>query len=221
MSDHRNTGKWSEDEKMVFQQGIAEFGLDWQKMEEHMGGARSLNQIRHYYRTMKEKDPDMFSPEKVGSKTPKKRSSTAAGNATTTPKKKTKAVEENVKTPAKKTPKKVPAMAATSSTGTKPHAIAKKSDPTEASEEEEEEIVGKPPPLPTASDKKAAPKKPVVAAAEKTSSGDVAVMATEEKVESSSPMKSIADFLKKEEVQTVLAGILGFVVVIIAKKFMN
>ncbi|KAG7353163.1 Myb-like DNA-binding protein [Nitzschia inconspicua] len=220
MSDHRNTGKWSEEEKVVFEQGIAEFGLDWKKMEEHLGGARNLNQIRHYYRTMREKEPDMFSPEKIGTKTPKKRSSTAAGNSTTTPKKKTKAGEADSKTPTKRIPKKAPASAAKVSAVAVTRRTPKKSAPEE-SLEGGDEFDEMPPPLPTVSVDKVAPKKEATAAPRKSSSVDSGVMTTEEKVEGSTPLKFVTDFLQKEEVQTVLAGILGFVVVFVAKKFMN
>lgn len=196
------------------------FGLDWRKMEEHMGGARNLNQIRHYYRTMRDKEPDMFSPEKVGSKTPKKRSSTAAGNSAATPKKKTKADESAL---AKTTPKRSSEAAAAAKGSTTPvrsRIAAKKSVPSVESDTDEE-IDGKPPPLAKASATTTTPKTKQPPSAKKESSTTSASGTTATMDQEPSPMRAITDFFQKEEVQTVLAGILGFVVVFVAKKLME
>jgi hypothetical protein len=215
-------GKWKEDEKALFQQGIADFGLDWRKMEEFMGGARSLEQIRTYYRSMKEKYPDMFSPEKVGKKTPTKRSSAAAGNiSTTTRTKKTKAGEELSKTPTKRTPKRAPALATTAVTSVTTRARSNLLA-SAAHSRVEDEFDEMPPLLPPSVGKKAVIKKNVPTdAAKKTSSSGSDAVAAREVVDGSAPIKSITDFLEMEEVQTVLAGILGFLVVLVAKQWMK
>jgi hypothetical protein len=47
MSVVQNVGTWTEEEKALFQQGLDEFGLNFRKIEEYMGGSRSLSQIRN------------------------------------------------------------------------------------------------------------------------------------------------------------------------------
>ncbi|KAL3925888.1 MAG: hypothetical protein SGILL_000100 [Bacillariaceae sp.] len=205
----RNTGKWSEEEQEWFLKGIDEFGVDYKKLEEHMGGVRDVRQIAHYYKTGIKKDPDMFSP----GKTPKKRS--APASAVKTPSKKSKAT-----TPAASARKNTRKSAPASAIKTPKRAPPPKDDSGEDSSDEIN--VTSPPPVSrnrAASAKKPAAKKSTPAPTKRTTRSAAATVKVADEMKEKENM-SISDFFKKEEVQTVIAGALGFVFVLVVKKLM-
>ena len=203
----RNTGKWTEEEVEWFQQGVDQFGNDYAKLEEHMGGARNRKQIRHYYSKAIKKDPEFFSPKKRK----------ASGAATATPAKKTKAGEAKTPPPsAKRATRSAPASTAKSSARTP----AKKAPPANDSDEESSEEIKAPPAVKKTPAKKPAAKSTAPAPAPTRRSSRIAEKAKEAEEEEVKEQNSLVEFFNKEEVQLVLAGILGFVVVMIAKKLM-
>jgi hypothetical protein len=223
MSVVQNVGTWTEEEKALFQQGLDEFGLNFRKIEEYMGGSRSLLQIRNYYQSLKRKNPRMFSPKKLDKISPRKRSGAVAGNISTdTPTKKSKSAKEVIPvSTANWTPKRAP----TSAARTRAPVATQATSFFSASPEdfrEEEEFEEMPRSVPTSVIKKVVlTKEETIAVATKTSGSGSDALAARETVGGSGPLKSIMDFLEKEEVQTVLAGVLGFVVVSVAKMWMK
>lgn len=226
MSSERNAGKWSEEEKLLFQQGIAEFGLDWRKMEECLGGRRSLSQIRQFYRTTKDREPHLFSPAKVEQKTPaKKRTSTDAGIIALSVPKKNKADKTNSSSATVKPIVENASVAASTSRVVymESTSTVRPKDDRGLEEKEAVEVDDPPPPL-SPSSIEASTKESVIATSPtaKMSLASTAisrdVLGREVEKEEPNTLSLASEILKKEEVQTILAGVLGFAVVYIAKK---
>ena len=206
MSEY-NTGKWTAEEEEWFQKGVDEFGNDFGKLEEHMGGARSRKQIRWYYNHNVKKDPNFFSPKK-------RKASDAAAS---TPSKKSKAGGA-AKTPprsARRAPRAAPPSAARSPVRTP----SKKAPPANESDEESTEEIKSPPPVRKTPAKKTTPAKSTPAPTRR-SSRIAAKAAEESKGEEVKEQASLVSFFNTEEVQLMLAGIMGFVFVFVVKKFM-
>jgi hypothetical protein len=213
MSDHRNTGPWSQEEKEWFQKGIDQFGVDYGKLEDHMGGARNRKQIKFYYHTNIKKDPDIFSP----GKSPKKRTTSQAENEdASTPMKKSKAGGKEARTPAASAKK-----ATRSASASTVKASARKLQPPEESDEESEEEIKPPPPVPKTTVTKTSAKKTSVPTKRTTRSATAAAKPEESSKEKEmEEQASLTSFFNKEEVQVVLAGFLGFLVVMFVKMLM-
>mmetsp|Transcript_9428 Transcript_9428/g.15144 ORF Transcript_9428/g.15144 Transcript_9428/m.15144 type:complete len:237 (-) Transcript_9428:237-947(-) len=223
----KNSGRWTEEEREKFLQGFEKFGNDYSKLEEYIG-TRSQSQIKTHYYHYSKTQPELFSPEKA-KKTPKKRSSTS--NTESAPSKKSKTGRRSTgATPAASKTKNKPSavkkhdVQGAPVTVTSSKAAAASAQKNEASSDDDSEKFDKrPPPLPkttvTAGTKGKKSKGTPVKTPTTTGDADVVGDSDADVHQLDHYKESVKYYLKKEEVQGVIAGILGFFVVLAVKKF--
>jgi hypothetical protein len=198
-----NEGKFSQEEVELFNEGLRLYGKDFQKVADHIG-TRSVQQVRAKCNYNMSKEGVLFSP---------------------TGKKKRSAVDDDSKTPMKKakpTPVTSSAMATAKSTPARkkapaPAPAAKPRTASRSAKKEEEEAPA------SFSRKKAAIAQPSSddhdEEDEKLEKAKEVAPAADAAVTTMIPPK-VAEIVKREEVQAVLAGFAGFLVAFIVKKFL-
>jgi hypothetical protein len=213
-----NKGRWTDDEHERFEAAIEMYGVDDMKLLEAHIKTRDVTQIRTHYKHLERTRPDLFSPEKVG----KKRASTESSSS---PKKKTKTKGQGTTTPKKAAATPAENAPGSAKKGSILSAYKKKSSKSVESEDDsaasEDAYDGKPPPLVETKKrghqrKLKQPAKASTTVQEPTEGGEGDVVEAQEEI---SVQDKLVGFMKKEEVQTVIAGVLGFVLVLAVKKY--
>jgi Myb-like DNA-binding domain len=205
-------GTWHDDENKLFLEGLAKFGKDFKQLEKYIG-TRTHAQVRTHYLQYAKKN-GIASPEPT-----RKRKTDETPDGTET-KKKLKSTPAASK--AKETPKS--SIAATPTKAT-PKLSARKEIPSKVSSPNKKMSPGKdiiPPSgksttkaARTSPKKSVAPKRlnPVV-------NESVAAVIEDDDIISNDVSKFVI-FVQRDEVQTVIAGIVGFVLVYAIKKYIG
>ncbi len=210
-----NKGRWTDEEHERFEVAIQTYGVDDMKLLEAHIKTRDVTQIRTHYKHLERTQPDLFSPEKIG----KKRASTESSSS---PKKKTKTKGQEATTPKKPAPASAKKAPASAKKGAPPSASKKKSSKSVDSEDDsaasEDVYDGKPPPL--VETKKTGPKPKTKESAKASTTVETPLEGDDMEAQKEvSVQDKLVGFMKKEEVQTVVAGVLGFVLVLAVKKY--
>ena len=204
-------GTWDDDEDKLFLEGLASFGKDFKQLENHIG-TRTQSQIRTHYQQYAKKN-GLTSPEPTRKRKPDESDGT---NTVKKPK------SSPSPSKAKETP--TPAVAAIPTKPTPKHSLRKEnlsklSPPTKKMSPVKDIIPpsgntgAKVAKAPRTSKKELAPEilNPVVNESVAAVIEDDTIMANDE--------SKILIFFKRDEVQTVIAGIVGFVLVYAIKSF--
>jgi hypothetical protein len=215
-SKGKNSGRWTDEEHERFEAAIQMYGADDMKMLEKHIGTRDVTQIRTHYRHLNRTNPDILSPEKIGAVS-KKRTSAETSSS---PKKKPKTKGPEGTTPKKPATASKKALASANKVPAGASASKKKSKSIErenASASSEDVYDGKPPPI---VEPKKGPKTKKTTPAKTSIVGKTSSPTADEgEILELSVQERLVGFMKKEEVQTVIAGILGFVLVLAVKKY--
>jgi SHAQKYF class myb-like DNA-binding protein len=191
-------GTWNAAEHRLFLEGLEKFGKDFKLLEKYIG-SRTQSQVRTHYQQYAKKN-DLASPEPT-----RKRKSEDVSSVTP---KKTK----NASSPSK--PKSTTKSSIYNASRVTPKPSSKKATPSP----KKERSVGKDliPPSAKSAVKSTRKKSPAPRKLDPVTKESAAVM---EYDASSEP--EIIRILKREEVQTVIAGIVGFVLVFAIKKYIG
>mmetsp|Transcript_74040 Transcript_74040/g.205161 ORF Transcript_74040/g.205161 Transcript_74040/m.205161 type:complete len:211 (+) Transcript_74040:182-814(+) len=210
MSDNNfNTGAWTDEEHNKYLAGYEKFGRDWKSLEAFVG-TRSKQQINTHHRHFTLKTTGAL-PEPTRKR---KQSSDDESEEAATPKKTPKKLKESSSKP-KATPIKSPAPAKSRGAAAKATPNPTKSAAAKATPKKVDDIL---PPSKTST-----PAKKQKKSSKPEKADPVAEETSAPIIEEAAPGKKsrALEFLRREEVQTVVAGVIGFVAVIVIKKLMG
>lgn len=239
--DETGRGPWTELEKRRFLEGLAKYGKDFRLLTAEVG-TREIGQVRRYYSYHKSKmDP---AKEQTPSPSSRKRkdvheegnNATITLNRKRTKKTATAGSDKFPNVPLAKMPAgpaKAPAPAVSTSHAVRPTATTRKRSPSKAAAKLNpvEDILpptkvmyNPPKPKPTPRNhakQQKAESKNIVKSPSSSSSSSTRIM--EKTTPSSTSMKKerLLELLRREEVQSVLSGLLGFAAVIVFKKLVG